>query len=608
MALPTAAEELIYKSQVKTFAARVQVTTTPLDFDGSWSDNFEDASINQDKWQTFVPEGWGEVVESGGKLRVSANTEEDESGEIEGQPFPPWVISKVSDTEGSPFPTLQTDFTHTAVIQFPVITGFGVQYRVFASDIIIFEVEANLFNGLNIKMNEQIVTTYGQDVGQHTYVLSYDSTAQQYTATRDAVPIPGAVLNTSKLPTSIVIGNSAVNQGIKDVWTDIEVYDVSTTGTADAPGTPAWVAFSSGEFVEDSRSWAFLPTVLTGDYNIDRNNDVDTLTLTVHNRFNDTNGIYSDFVFHNKLVKVSSRMGDTDGNWTDWRTTFSGRIDDPRGEVGEGRSTFTITARDRWRRDLFKRIVVKSYADLPAVLAGATNGLNFRLIIRDLFREALIPDTAHSVTIANQSEIKPKTFNVVDRSAGDAVVEILEGMIYTWYVDHAADIVYMEEWPTDNSTADYTMQENQDVDRVVRIKDAFNVIAQSFLSVQHTEDAVDIALAWPPAPVPAGGTISRFASKVGNNFSDLEDNDLPLKRWKFENRSIGQLVIDCTGQDWMEYGTRLAVREQNFLDIQTSKIYVLDGWRVQWDSRTHRSTLRAVDIEFVDIIRDGLVG
>lgn len=606
MALPTAPEQLIYQNKVRTFQMRVQCTVDPLDFDGSWGDSFGDADLDQNMWQEFVQEGWGEVVEASGKLRVSANTEEAEGGGIEPQPFPPYVVSKVSETEGAPFPSTQIDFTHTFTVGFPVITGFGVQYRIFAPDMIICEVEANSAVGLNIKMNEVIVATFGIDTGSNTYELSYDSTLQRYTIKRNSVT--AGTLDTSILPTSIAIGNSAVDQGVSGIWTDIEVYDAFTTGSADSPTTPTWISHSTGTFTEDSRTWAYLPTVIAGNYDVDRDNDADTCSVTLHNGVTGTDGIYSDFVFHNKLIKIKSRMGDTDGNWTDWRTVFSGRIDEPRGEVGEGQGQIVITARDRWRRDLFKRIVLKSYADLPATLAGATNGLQFRLIIRDLFREAIIPDTAHSVVTNGQSEIIPKVFNVVNRTAGDAVVEILEGMVYSWYVNHETDVVTMDEFPTTVGTADYTMTETVDVDRIVRVKDAFNAIGQSVIAVQHTEDAVDIKLAWPPAVVPAGGTISTFASKVGNNFGHLEDNDLPKKRWKRENRSIGQIQVDCTCQDWMIHNVDIAVQELNFLDIQTSKVWMLDGWAVAWDSRNHKATLRLVDPDFADIIRDGLVG
>jgi len=279
MSVPTSAEQAIYKGGAREWEVLVQMSLIEAPFSGLWSDSFNGSSLDTNKWLAYSPEGWGAITVENGHVLITANTETS-NGNIVGQPYPPFVVSRIGD--GVPFPTKRYNFTHIFQVQFPSIAPYGVQYRVMAPDQVICEVEANEALGLNVKMNEQLVIAWGLDTGTHTFVLSYDASIGLYSLTRDGVFI--ASLSSWKMPLAIVMGNSAVDQGIVGKWTDIQVNEVLTLGAADSYDDAIWVSYSpQTKFYEDGQWWAYLPYVIDGRVDVGRQNDVDTLSVTVQN-------------------------------------------------------------------------------------------------------------------------------------------------------------------------------------------------------------------------------------------------------------------------------------------------------------------------------------
>jgi len=157
--------------------------------------------------------------------------------------------------------------------------------------------------------------------------------------------------------------------------------------------------------------------------------------------------------------------------------------------------------------------------------------------------EALVPtgnwvfDQSGGVT-----NLVPRTFNVMDQSCGSAIVDLLEGMAWSWYVDPTTGIIHFSSWPEVPDILVwpppgdvYSIDGLHEIERVAWSEDAFSVVAQAMVGIQNTEQQVDIKLGWPPSPIPAGGRRDVFSSKVGQTWDDLENNDIPKQRWYMLN-------------------------------------------------------------------------
>jgi hypothetical protein len=589
---PTAQEMEIYKSPYKLFDVRAAVRLDYPLFVSPFHDHFLGSALDRTLWDVKLPT-WGVCTISGSTCRLSTTGE---------AISPSWIVSKPNLA----FPKNKTtDWVLEIRIRFPVVTGFGVFFRVGTLEYeeAAFAVKANEA-GLEVKLpdssigGEHDIWVTGDPTPWRRYRMVFDASEHMYSVYIDADDDgiyelgPFNYDATGLQADYIVIGNSTARQGSVGAWTEIETDYITITGTSESYDLPVWAGpmYLYDSIGYDQELWAYLPTVLRGDISISFENATDSLSLDLLNfnhGYNERDPmwrLYTDFSFSGRPVKVLSRVSDG-RSWTRWRQIYLGSCDEKNTELRDnGDCVLTVSARDIYRRHLDTVHLVRGYADIDPAIDGMGCGMIVSEIVQDISQYVCgLPDRAIDIICTPYN--KPKTFNLSGESGAEAISRLLSETALCWKVNHATGQILIDDWPWGTDTPGYRLSTQEEILNVSWRESAMDFINILEMNIENTEfHGGGFSTNYPLAPVPFYGRTDFRSTLTAQTTGDLYGRPLHYLLWKIANRKVRSLSLGMQCQDWLELGQEVAVRDDKYLGIKEKHgPWIVDGYSYRWE-------------------------
>ena len=622
MTAPTGAEKEIYKANIHNYEVRALVQIDYPTPTALLAENFSDQSIDTSIWAVYRPEGTVVSEDSGGFLKVAIDTTNSPRGVL--RPASVWSKpNKIFPTNKSnpfsiefsvkPVYDSNVDETKTYLATAFRICGIDNNSSVGGS---IIGVDFNQLLGTRLMMPDGTVAEdLGMDQSYHVYRLDWDGS--NYRIYRDGV-LKGTMLGTFGFLTFrgadfISIGVQGITSNINSVWTEINVEYItmlSATGIPETPTTPAWA--TSPQTISGVR-WDYLPSVLSGSVSIDKDNDVDAFEITCANYSSTVNfgskNLLTGFPIQNRDIKIESRVSDGAGNWTSWKSIFYGTIDDAEYIISEsGDIQVRIIGRDKYRRQLQRTFITKSYADFTTSIIAIPNSKTVSEIITDLLTvEANISSSVFTIETA---PLIPKVLNFINQDCLSIIQELADDIVWEWFVDHKnSGHLHFQSWVfTGTDTYDFSI--NDEVIMVNRSIGSLGQVGQIELTFEQTNLDPFFAV-YPVNRWPHDAAIIQVPSRIVQTVDNIANQyPLHLNRWRRENRNFGSIEITTVGQDWLEMNIPCTVFDDKYLDLDIynlptndGPLWMIDGWEYEWnESQDFTSRIRLV-LQETDLIK-----
>lgn len=578
MAAPSGIQAEIYKSQWKTagkIRVKIRLDRTLADVD--FVDEFAAGAVPDPlKWSTWIPTNTSVVV-AGGKLTLASTA--DTNG------FP-----VVQSLPGRTFPQdLSIGWTLEWTMEFPIITGYGVFFRVcdLQNAEAIVAIKCNTADGLGLHMPDGTeLENLGADVGSHDYILVYtpptNTAAGQYELFRDAVS-KGVIASTGRQAWYIAIGNGSV-QVAKGPWTNIAVSRVDVNLVA--PEQQSWPGWTDREVIS-TETWGRIPNVSSFSLTSHKRNDVDTAVIQIPvagyiTGLGYRNDLFAGFDWINREVRIESQQSDGKRN-TSWKEVFRGLCDEPAIANNGGQATLSITIREDVRRRLQMYHAVRGYSDNAAPLDGVKMNLTWTEIIEDLCQIAGL-DVAEYNVLADT--LKPRSWDVLGQSTLDAIANIADvagAAVYRNAGQANPGRLEVQEWDWGSDMPEAYFGSDEDIVLLDFAATDMGLAAQVIITVQHSEFG-EFSDIYPHAPVPPFGAVVRENAPIAQIAADINlTRLLPYIKWKIMNREIKSLVVSLIGQDYLEHNIEAQILDRRILKIGNGEYWVVDGWDYQWD-------------------------
>lgn len=615
MTTPSASEQPIYKSKTHEHQVRALIQIDYPTPTALLNDQFSDQSIDTNIWAVYKPEGTIVSEDAGGFLRVATDKVNAPNGVL--RPASVWSKpNKVFPSNKSePFslewkckPVYDSVIDLTSNYLPTAFRVCGIDNTQSVSGAIV-AVYFNQQLGATLSMPDgTFIYGIGMDQAYHTYRLDWDGS--NYKMYVDGI-LKATMLGTFGLLTFrgadfISIGVQGITANINSIWTEIDVDYIqmlSASAVPESPVTPAWA--TAPQTINGTR-WDYLPSIISGNINSDKDNDVDAFEITCANYRNADFGnkmMMTNFRFPNRDIKIQSRQSDGSGNWTSWKTIFFGTVDDAQYFNAEnGDVQVRITGRDKYRRQLQRTFITKSYADFATAITGIPNGKTVTQIVSDILdNEANIPSSKFSVATTG---LVPKIINFINQDALSIIQELADDIVWEFFVQHENDgkLIFQDwQYPSVSLTT-YQLSVYDEVILVNRAIGSFNQVGQVEVTFEQSNLEPFFAV-YPVNRWPYDAAIIQVPSRITQTVGDLAGaNPLHVQRWRRENRNFGSIEITCVNQDWFSMNDTVTVFDDIFLDIgDTQPItgtkfpgWAIDGWEYSWDANEFTSKARLV--------------
>lgn len=588
MAIPTTLEQTeIFKSPTITGEVRAAVELDFPVFSGHFEDDFNGLGApDSTKWFMFNP-SWGLCTQWVGALWVGAS-----SPGI----APAWVQSR----HNLAFPlSRDTDWVFEIRCAAATITGYGAFIRLcgrsFRDAEAVFAIKANTADGLDVHCPDgftadNIVWSNGADTSFNRYRVRYSASAQTYTVDIDAnddgtfevgpfvVPVAGRYVD------AMVLGNSTAVQGSIGAWTEWHIDYVDVLGTAETVVDPDWAA----PFTYDGTRFSYLPSLLSGRWNWDKDNIVDAAELVLDNFALDEDmselfALYSDMRFLNRRCIIEARAGDGDGRWTNWTLMFDGKCAEKDIELDEsGNCSLVVPIRDRWRATADDMEVNAAFSDAGTAIDGVAMNLTVAGIIEYLYQQRCgLAAATHSVVATPNNT--PRNRNVFRQSAQQAVKALADETALAVYQRRSDAQIQVQEWDWGDDAPRYTMHTAQEIRFLKRTESYADVTSAEQLSFENTEyPQGGFTSTWPPHREPFYGRQVHANSTTQQTSADHDANPVAAKKWWVRNRKLGSIIVRAKAQIWWEHNDQVKIVDNKFLGIADT--YILDGASFTFDS------------------------
>jgi hypothetical protein len=597
---PTGEEREIYKSQVKTAGKiRVKIRLDRPIASADFIEDFGGAALDTAKWSSWQPSNTSITV-AGGKLTLAstANT----------NGFP--VVQSLPGL----FPTdLSIGWTLQWTMDFPTITSYGTFFRVcdLEHNAAIAAIKANVL-AYEVFIPDWPESAVAQeDLGashttSHDYELVYTPptpiAAGQYELFRDTVS-KGTLPSAGRQAWHIVIGNGSVQVG-QGGWTSIAVDNVHLHLTA--PEVQAWPEWTDREVV-GSEWWGRLPGIASFSNATHKRNTVDTVALSlpvagfVTGIEGDGNGpgyradLLAGYDWLNREIRIESQQSDGRRN-TSWKEVFRGLCDVPAIGYDNGRATLNLTVREKNRRRLQMFHAVRGYSDNGTAIDGLIMNKTWPDIINDLCQTSGLAVADYNVLA---DALKPRSWNVLGKSALDAINELAEAACIAVYRNAGQTYpgrLEVQEWDYGSDTPEVWFGTDQDIVGIDYAATDMGLAAQIVVTVQHSEFG-EFSDVYPQAPVPPFGAVARSNAPIAQSATDINQTRLlPFLKYRQQNRELKSIVLALIGQDWLEHNIEAQAIDRRVLRIGADDYYVVDGWQYNWDARQgFRTSLQLVN-------------
>ena len=574
MAAPTGIEAEIYASPIKLSDTRVKVRLDKALATTNFVDEFAGSSLDPTLWSAITPTG-SEVSVDGGNLHLQAY-------DTNGYPV-------VWSTPGKTFPLDPTiGWTLEWTLAFPVITGFGVFFRVIdlANENAIVAIKCNQADGLTVEMPDGTRReSLGLDTNSYNYTLVYtpatNIAAGSYELTRGGVS-KGTMAATDRQAWAIVIGNGSIQTNVGN-WTHMDIARIDVN--LDSVETQDWPEWTDREEDSDNHWWGRIPWVSNISMGFHERNQVDQCILTIPQAgyiagvgYRDS--WFSNWQWANREVLIESRQGDGK-RWTSWKTVFTGLCDEPRVQRGDSGPVLEVTVRDKQRRRLQMAHLVRGYSDAGGPIDGVVMGKSWTDIINDECDVVGLAATDYNVL---SSSIKPRSWQVMGESALDNISQLAGDGVAAVYVNRTQanfGRIEVQDYDFGSDTPDFYVSSDADAVTVDWAESVFGMTAQVVVTVQHSEFG-EFSDSYPRAPIPPTGAVIRINAAVAQWASDINSSRLlPYLAWRRANRELNAVSVRLMGQDWYEIGLEARVLDQRVLDV-ADEYYVVIGADYTW--------------------------
>lgn len=614
MGYPTIDEARIYKSRTIRSQAKVAVELDYPVWDQAFTDDFDGATLDSDLWEQNCP-SWGQISVAGGTVTLSV------PDAVTGGIAPPWIQSKFN--KAFPLDT-RLPWQFDIRCRFPVATGFGVFIRICGTSYrdaeAIWGLKCNSTTGLGLNCpdgftaDDLIWNTAGGGDSWRRYRVVYDPKAQTYTCSIDqdddgvyetvvVVPVAGRYAD------AIVIGNSVAIQGHLGAWTSVEVASVSVTspsGVYETIEDPEWAA----PFTYDGIRWSYLPQVLSGRVNIDKDNITDAATITLDNwgladPDHTPERLYSAMHFINRRSMIVARAGDGNGRWTDWTVLLRGTCSEKTITAQDGRAILDLPMRDEQQAKADDQEVMGCYSDATDAIQGVTMNYTLGEVISDLYtvKAGL---AAGDVSVLATPNNTPRSYNVFRQSCQQAVRTLAEhGALAVYQKPSSGGQIQVAEWPWGSGSPGYEMSTAEEIIIVSWTASAFDLVARKQLSFQNTEWAgANFDCAWPPHKAPWFGRQENDSAVVSKDSTEHAARPVTALQWWAANRKIGSIDVTAMAQLWVDHDLELKIKDSRYIGLGGDTEYIVDGWEHTWDGDGPIETrIRLIDRNFWRQIR-----
>lgn len=577
MSAPSGIEKEIYKSQCKTAGrvrAKIRLDRTLASV--NFVDEFAGAVLDPALWSSWQPTNTSITI-AGGKLTLASTA--DTNG------FP-----VVESLPGISFPQdLSIGWTLEWTMEFPIITGYGVFFRVcdIQNPDAIVAIKCNTADGLGLHMPDGTeLENLGADVGSHDYSLVYtpptNIAAGQYELFRDAVS-KGTIPSTGRQAWYIAIGNGSVQVAMGS-WTNIAVSRVDVNLVA--PEQQSWPGWTDKEVI-GSETWGRIPNIASYSVGSHKRNDLDPASIEIPisgyiTGLGYRNDLFAGFDWLNREVILESQQSDGKRNTT-WKTIFEGLCDELVVRSENGTAILSIAIRESVRRRLQMYHPVRGYSDNAAPIDGVIMNKTWPEIIEDLCQVAGLTAAEYNV---HADVLTPRSWNVLGKSALEAIQELAEtGAIAVYRNAGQANPGRLEvqEWTWGTDTPAVFFGSDEDIVLVDFASTDMGLAAQVIITVQHSEFG-EFSDVYPHAPVPPFGAVMRQNAPIAQIAADINTTRLlPYLQWKVQNREIKSIVISLIGQDWVEHDIEALVIDRRVLKLANDDYFIVDGWDYKWD-------------------------
>ena len=578
MAVPTGIDREIYKSQWKTAGkVRVKIRLDRTLADVDFVDEFAGAVLDTDLWSSWQPTNTSITV-AAGKLTLAS------TAETNGFPV-------VQSLPGQTFPQdLSIGWTLEWTMEFPVITGYGVFFRVcdLQNQEAIVAIKNNTADGYTIEMPDgTVIEDLGlAHVASHDYELVYtpptNIAAGTYKLYRDTV-LKGTIASTGRQAWYIAIGNGSV-QVSKGNWTTIAVERVDVNLVV--PEQQSWPGWTDREVI-GTETWGRIPNVSSLSISSHKRNDLDTAIIEIPvsgyiTGMGYRNDLFSGFDWINREVIIESQQSDGKRN-TPWKEIFRGLCDEPTIINESGQAMLSVTIREEVRRRLQMFHAVRGYSDNAAPLDGLIMNKTWTEIIEDLCQIVGLDAAEYNVLV---DTLIPRSWNVLGSSVLDAILNIAEiagAAVYRNAGQVNPGRLEVQEWDWGSDTPDVYFGSDEDIILLDFAATDLGLVGQVVITVQHSEFG-EFSDIFPHAPVPPFGAVIRQNAPIAQDPADINlTRKLPYLKWKSLNRELKSIVVSLIGQDWLEHDIETQVLDRRIMKLASDDYQIVDGWDYRWD-------------------------
>ncbi|MEE9401264.1 MAG: hypothetical protein V3V32_04515 [Dehalococcoidia bacterium] len=599
------AQREIYKNPYKTAGlVRVRIRLDKPVAGIDFVDEFAGGALDPDKWSSWQPPNTSITVAGG---RVTLQSTAETNG------FP--VIQSVP---GKTFPLDRSiGWTMEFTIDFPTITGFGVQFRVcdLQQPTSIIEIECNEDAGYTVEMPAgNVVESLGLDTSEYNFTLQYipptNIANASYELRRGGV-LKGTLDATDRQAWYIFAGNGSVQTNLGN-WTTLRVNRVDVNlVSAESQDYPIW---TDKETLGDGSVWGRLPWVNRVSTGGHKRNAVDQAVITLSQSGfvtgipGDINGLgyradmFAGFDWLNREVRIE--MQQSNGrNSTSWKERFRGLCDEPQLGIQDGRAMLRIVVREATRRRLQMTHTVRGYSDAAGAIDGVIMNRTWTQMIEDMCQVCGLDAGDYLVLY---SSLKPRSWQVLGTSLLDEILELADQGVAAVY--RCADQVdpgqlRVQEWSWGNKTPDFYLHVDHDIISIDWAESYLGATAQVVETIQHS-DFGEFSDIYPHAPVPPFGAVIRHNASIAQLHADINQTRiLPYLRWKVANREIRSIAVRVVGQDWLEHDLQCRVIDPRILGLGPDEYWAVDGWNEEWDATQGlRTTIHLVNQDFQQTI------
>jgi len=586
VAAPTGTDREVYKSPVRSAETRILVQLDEPVFTSPFFDDFLGSSLNGYLWDTRNY-SWGNVTVSGSVLTV---------GVYGSSISTPYVSSKPKLA----FPSSREfGWTLTMRLSFPTLASHGNFVMVGSLDTPwrVLSVEANSVSGVAIRLEgvtPAVVSNLGAFTGWFRVQVTYDPIANTHTLWVDDnddgayTPI-GTCSAVGRHPDSIVIGNSVAIQGGLADWTKINVDWVRVDGMSETVELPEWAGpmYIYDAIGYEDELWATLPQVEGWRSSHHKKNATDALTVDLAELgmrgdypAQTWGDLYADYNWSGRQIRVETRVCDGFGRWTSWKRDFTGMIDEvtvSQSPIGE--RVLQLRARDVMRRQVAEHtILARAYGDDSPPITGVIEGMTAAQMIEDILLHEIGLAPSQFAVDPCAGCLKPKTYNIANRSADSVLGDLIDQLVYAWYPRKSDGKLIVTDLFWGTGVADHAVSLREEVESADRASTAWRHVAGVVFSIDNSEFLDGgFSTRYPITSLPFYGDTINVSSQICPDDSCLRlGRPLHYLAWKAANRDLGSIDIRMECQDWLEQDMELAV--QGLAGIAPSRPWIVDGW------------------------------